>query len=108
MVLDILDQRNFDFLVKYFKKFTSRESVKYVVIDMWKPYKEVVKKVFSQATIVIDRFHYVRNCIWAIDKVRKNVQKDLPYEKSKFLKKNRKLLFRNCNKLNDEDKNKTG
>ncbi|SET17165.1 ISL3 family transposase [Anaerobranca gottschalkii] len=76
----------------------------YVVIDMWKPYKDVVKKVFSQAIIVIDRFHYVRNCIWAIDKVRKIVQKDLPYEKSRFLKKNRKLLLHNRSKLNDEDK----
>lgn len=104
VVLDILDQRNFDFLVKYFKKFTNRENVRYVVIDMWKPYKETVKKVFPRAIIVIDRFHYVRNCIWAIDKVRKYVQRDLPYEKSRFLKKNRKLLLRNRRKLSDEDK----
>lgn len=104
VVLDILDQRNFDFLVKYFKKFTNLENVKYVVIDMWKPYKEVVKKIFPQATIVIDRFHYVRNCIWAIDKFRKYTQKDLPYEKSRFLKKNRKLLLRNRRKLSDDDK----
>lgn len=105
-VLDILGSRSLDYLINYFRAFKDRSKVKYVVIDMWKPYKIAVQQLFPKATIVIDRFHYVRNCIWAIDKVRKRIQKSLVYEKGKFLKNSRKLLLTRPYKLTDESKTK--
>ncbi|CCO07916.1 ISL3 family transposase [Desulforamulus hydrothermalis] len=103
-VLDILESRTQDYLVSYFKKFNNLDKVKYVVIDMWGPYKRAAELVFPNATIVIDRFHYVRNCIWAIDKVRKRVQQSLPYEKRRFLKFSRRLLLSRPDKLSDDSK----
>ena len=69
-VLDIIDKRSLDYLLKYFSKFKERQHVKYVVIDMWAPYR-AVKQAFPKPGS-IDRFHYIRNCIWALDKVKKD------------------------------------
>jgi len=71
---------------------------------MWSPYRIAVQQAFPQAQIVIDRFHYVRNCIWAIDKVRKRVQQNLSYEKAKFLKYSKRLLLSRPHNLNSEGK----
>jgi transposase len=103
-VLDVLDSRNLDFLLRYFRGFKDRDNVKYVVIDMWTPYKLAIQHLFPQAQIVIDRFHYIRNCNWAIEKVRKSVQQSLSYEKAKFLKYSRKLLLTSPHKLNHDGK----
>jgi len=103
-VLDILDCRSLDFLLQYFSRFKNRDKVKYVVIDMWQPYKLVIQQLFPNAKIVIDRFHYVRNCIWAFEKVRKNLQKSLPYAKGKFLKNCKRLLLSHPSKLNPDGK----
>ncbi|MGI6554271.1 MAG: ISL3 family transposase [Bacillota bacterium] len=103
-VLDIIDKRSLDYLLKYFSKFKERQHVKYVVIDMWAPYKQAVKQAFPQARIVIDRFHYIRNCIWALDKVRKNVQQCLPYEKARFLKYSKRLLLSHPDNLSNDGK----
>lgn len=104
IVLDVLDSRSLEFLLRYFRKFPERHKVKYVVIDMWSPYKLAVQQSFPQAKIVIDRFHYVRNCNWAIDKVRKRVQQNLSYEKAKFLKYSRRLLLARPHNLNSDGK----
>jgi len=103
-VLDILDSRSLDYLLNYFKKFKERDHIKYVVIDMWTPYKIAIQQMFPKAKIVIDRFHYIRNCIWAIEKVRKQVQQTLPYEKRRFMKSSRKLLLSSPDRLNHEGK----
>lgn len=103
-VLDVLDRRSLDFLLKYFSRFKNRDKVRHIVIDMWQPYKLAIHKLFPQAQIVIDRFHYVRNCIWALEKVRKNLQKSLPYAKAKFLKNCKRLLLTHSGKLNSDGK----
>lgn len=103
-VLDILDSRKLEHLVKYFAKFKDRNKVKYVVIDMWNPYKLVAQQMFPKAQIVIDRFHYIRNCLWAVDKVRKHSQQSLPYAKAKFLKYSRRLLLTSPDRLSHDGK----
>jgi len=105
-VLDILDSRNLDYLINYFANFKDQHNVRYVVIDMWTPYKLAAQQMFPNAKIVIDRFHYIRNCLWAIDKVRKHTQRALPYAKAKFLKYSRRLLLTRPDRLNHEGKMK--
>jgi transposase len=101
-VLDIIESRKYETLYQYFKKFNDRDNVKWVVIDMWRPYKDLVKALFKKATIIIDRFHYIRNCIWAIDKIRKAEQKKVSPGEYKFFKNSRKLLLANPDKLSDD------
>ena len=71
---------------------------------MKKEYISLAKHLFPNATIVIDRFHVVRYCTWALENVRKRVQKKLLPEQRKYFKRSRKLLLAHMDKLNPEAK----
>jgi transposase len=103
-ILDICKNRDQNKLRAYFQKFSLAEKsqVKYVVIDMWKPYYELSRQLFPKATIVIDRFHYVRQINWALENVRKKVQSTLKSNQRKFFKKSRFTLLTRNNLLNQE------
>ena len=103
-VLDILSTRKETALEEYFLKFKNRDKVEYFVMDMYKPYYRIAKSLFPKATIVIDRFHMVRYGLWALENVRKKVQKKLTPELRKYFKKSRSLLCKRMRALSDEDK----
>ena len=68
--LDILKSRKKEDLIEYFLKIENRKKVKAVIIDLYVPYKEVIKICFPKAIIVADPFHYTNHVIDALDKVR--------------------------------------
>jgi len=103
-VFDILPSRIQSSLITYFKSFQNRKDVKYFVMDMNQSYRELAETFFPNATIVIDRFHYVRYVTWALENVRKRVQKSMHPSKRKYFKRSRKILLTHYNKLNDESK----
>jgi len=47
-----------------------------VIIDRFKVYKKVVKKMFPNALIILDKFHLIAEVNSALDKVRKRLQKE--------------------------------
>ena len=71
VILDILPNRNTTYLDNYFRKLKDKSNIKYVVMDVWKPYAELAKKHFKNAIIIIDRYHFVRQVTWAIENIRK-------------------------------------
>ena len=68
--LDILKSRKKEDLIAYFFKIENRKNVNAVIIDLYVPYKEVIKVCFPKAIIVADPFHYTNHVIEALDKVR--------------------------------------
>ncbi len=46
-VVDIVKGREFDVLTEYFRSFKNRENVKFFVMDMWKPFKEIAETYFK-------------------------------------------------------------
>lgn len=74
-IYDILPNRHKDKLIKYFMSFSlnEREKVKYITMDMWEPYREVVKIAFPRALIAADSFHVIKNLNMSVDKVRISV-----------------------------------
>ncbi|OTP10885.1 transposase [Enterococcus sp. 10A9_DIV0425] len=62
-LLDILENRRLPYLERYFLRFSSevREAVQWIVIDMYAPYVSLVKKLFPNAKLIIDRFHIVQH-----------------------------------------------
>lgn len=88
--------------MQYFQGFSNKKEVRYIVMDMNKVYKELAKDYFPQATIVIDKFHVVRYVTWALENVRKRVQKQLLADKRKYFKRSRKLLLTHQKKLTKE------
>ena len=52
-----------------------RHNVKFFVCDMWQPYVDLAKIFLPNAKIVIDKYHFIRQVTWAIENVRKRLQK---------------------------------
>jgi len=93
--IDIIECRYKSHLFDYFKKFSleERKKVKYVVIDLWRPFKDLSHTYFPNAKVVADKFHFVRYAMETVDIVRKQVQNKLPRQERKFFKHSRKLLL---------------
>ncbi|WP_240144770.1 ISL3 family transposase, partial [Enterococcus durans] len=62
-LLDIVENRRLPYLERYFSRFSlaTREAVEFIVIDMYAPYVSLVKKLFPNAQLIIDRFHIVQH-----------------------------------------------
>ena len=102
-VLDILPKRKEAFLIDYFKK-TDRSNVEYFVSDMWTTYREIAKNFFSSAIFLVDKYHWIRQMIWAFEAVRKEAQKHLPTEVRKHFKRSKALLIKRYALLEQEQK----
>ena len=74
-ILDILPNRKKEYLIQYFEHTENRHSVEFVISDMYEPYLLVQKIMFRKAKYVVDRFHYIRYIMDALDKVRIKWQK---------------------------------
>lgn len=102
-VLDILPERKESFLINFFKK-TDRSRVKYFVSDMWVTYREIASNFFKNATFLVDKYHWVRQTIWAFEAVRKEAQKQLRPDIRKYFKRSRSLLIKRYDTLEPEQK----
>ena len=102
-VIDILHDRKEVTLCDYFKKF-DRRNVKYVVTDMYKPYSEMVKTYFKNATYIIDKYHWIRQMTWAFEAVRKEAQKRFSKTHRIYFKHSRFLLLKREKNLTPEQR----
>ena len=105
-VMDILPNRSQSYLSEYFREInrTERYRVKFFVCDMWQPYVDLARVYFPNATIIVDKYHFIRQITWAIEKVRKRLQKTMPVSLRKYYKRSRRLILTRYNKLKDESK----
>ena len=106
IVLDILPERYGHYLTRYFKDFAveERSAVKYFVSDMWKPYSITADVWFKNATQIIDKYHWIRQAIWAFENVRKKEQKKLGPELRKYFKRSKSLLIKRFDSLEEDQK----
>ena len=70
--IDIVEDRRLDNLLKYFSyyDYKARSRVKFVVIDMYSPYITLIKKIFPNASIIIDKFHLSQLISRSLNKTR--------------------------------------
>ena len=106
IVLDILPKRYSTYLSSYFNDFTEkeREKVIYFVSDMWRPYFDICNTWCKNATKIVDKYHWIRLCIWAFDTVRKEEQKKFTTTHRQYFKRSKSLLIKRFAFLNDEQK----
>ncbi len=78
--------------------------MKFFVCDMWKPYVELAKVFFPNANIIIDKYHFIRQVTWAIEKVRKRLQRSMSDRLRRYYNRSRKLILTRYRKLKEEDK----
>ena len=103
-VLDILPTRKHEDIYAYLGKFSNRNDVKVVVMDMTGGYRSLMKRLFPNATIVIDKYHYVRQIGFAIEKIRVEEQKQYSDRWRKYFKRSRTVLLKNPANLTTEDR----
>ena len=103
-VVDILPNRFENNLIRYFSSFSNRSDVQFFVTDMNPHFKAVARTCFPKATIVADRYHIVRQVVWAMENVRKYEQKRLSEKFRKYFKRSKSILNKPLKKLTIEDK----
>ena len=70
--IDIIEDRRLDNLIKYFYyyDYKARSHVKFIIIDMYSPYVSLIKKIFPNANIIIDKFHLTQLISRSLNKTR--------------------------------------
>jgi transposase len=107
-VLDILESRDKDLIVKELRK--KKESgllaaVEEVTCDMWDGYVSAALEVFGPGIrITIDRFHVMKNLQEQLTNARRQIQRGLDPEAAKVLKGTRWLWLKNAENLTEKER----
>jgi len=97
-LLEVIDSHKQDDIIEILKQqpIEIREKVEEVSVDMWGGFPKVVKEVFPNAKIVIDRFHVMQPVIKELNQLRK--QTGVKIKGSRF------ILLKNNIDLTEEEK----
>ena len=76
-LIDVLPNRRKHNLIAYFSRIPieERKKVKYVIADLWAPYRDLTATIFPNAKLIADKYHYIRQLYWALQAVRKRIMK---------------------------------
>jgi transposase len=102
-IIEILPTRKHEDIYDYLSNFDSLEKVKYVVMDMTGGYKALMKRLFPEATLIVDKYHYVRQIGYALERTRVEEQKRLSDKWRKYFKRSKYLLLKNPKALDMDD-----
>ena len=100
-LVEILESRRLNYLMPHFNGYPDEErfKVKYLVTDMNAAYFQLVKNIFPNAELIIDRFHIVKHLNEAFNSFRVREMKKLKVSGHKVeaskLKKNWRFLLKN-------------
>ena len=104
-IFDINNSRLCHDIESYFKRYSKneRDKVKFITMDLYKPYYSLMSKLFRNAILIADRFHIVIQARNALDNTRiKLCSKSNPNYKK--LKKYWKLILKKEDDLDDKKK----
>ena len=103
-VVDILPNRRHEMIRHYLGRFNNKRDVRFVVMDMTGGYRKLMKELFPWATIIVDKYHYVRQISYAIERIRVEEQKRLSDQWRRYFKRSKYLLLKDSRKLTIEDR----
>jgi len=85
-IIDIVEDRKLENLKRYFLSFSkaARRAVRNIVIDMYSPYMTLIRALFPNASIVIDKFHLVQLYSRALNKTRIRIMNQADEHYNKF------------------------
>ena len=86
--IDIVKSRKYDDLETYFSSFSleQRSRVKVVSMDLYSPFKRIIKDKFPHASIVADNFHFTKLVMQALDELRLNLWRNTKGAEKSILK----------------------
>ncbi len=106
--IDIVKSRKYDDLETYFSSFSleQRCNVKIVSMDLYSPFKRIIKDKFYHATIVADIFHFTKLVMQALDELRLSIWRNTKGAEKKYFKSIKLSLAKDISKVNDKDTEK--
>ena len=100
--LDILPNRYKNTIKHYLQKHG--DQVQVVIMDMSHSFKSAVQSALGRPVIVADRFHFCRYIYWALDSVRRRVQKEFHSYDRKKCKRMKHVFHKASDRLTEEDR----
>ena len=76
-----------------------KKSIRFVSIDMWRPYYQAAQSKLPHAKVVVDRFHVMKQLNTRLTQLRTKYQRESTREMKEVLKGSRWLLVRNRTEL---------
>lgn len=102
-IIDIVENRQLKELLKYFQGFSkgARRAVRTICIDFYTPYMTLIKALFPNAKIIVDRFHTVQLLTRAMSITRVQAMKKFKTNTMEYkrLKKYWKLIQKDYHEL---------
>lgn len=97
-IIDVIKSRQKKFLYHQFFNLPKEEKLKvrFLIMDMYKQYRDLAKYYLPNAIVAIDPFHYIRYSVNAIDLVRIETMKSFDEDDARYkvLQKYKNLLLR--------------
>ena len=78
--------------------------VQYFSFDISKTFIDLARIYFPNAKIVSDRYHFVRQVYWALENVRKRIQKRMLPSLRKYYKRSRNLITKRKARLSNDNR----
>lgn len=106
--IDIVKSRKYDDLEAYFSSFSleQRCRVKVVSMDLYSPFKRIIKDKFYHSTIVADTFHFTKLVLQALDELRLNLWRNTQDKEKKYFKNLKLILAKDISKVKDKEADK--
>lgn len=106
--IDIVKSRKYDDLENYFSSFSleQRCRVKVVSMDLYSPFKRIIKDKFYHSTIVADTFHFTKLVMQALDELRLNLWRNTKGKEKKYLKYLKLTLAKDISKVKEKEAEK--
>lgn len=101
--IDIIEGRSYDVLENYLSKISNRSDIKLVSMDLYNPFKRVVKDKLPNAMIVADCFHFTRIAMQALDELRLKIWRNTESHEKKYFRYLKLSLMKDMCKVNDRD-----
>lgn len=101
-IVDVLADRNKPTLNQRLFWMEDKERVKVVTMDMYRPYRDAVRKLLPDADVVIDKFHVVRMATNALEEIRRKMRDTMSPGDRRKLMRSRFLLLKRHRDLSPE------
>ncbi len=97
--VDLLPSRTYDRVLAYLSNLPQHQTVRWVTMDMWRPYRDAVRHALPKTRIVVNKFHVLRMANAGLDTVRKHIRTILSPKERRTLMHDRFLLLRRAHEL---------
>lgn len=102
-IVNVLPNRNKSTVAAYLQQLPDRDRINYVAIDMWNPYREAVRQLLPRATVIVDKFHVLRQANQAVEVTRKSIRVSLTPKQRRTLVRDRFVLLKRRHDLTDQE-----